>query len=429
MITRRQALRAVLVLFILLLAGNFVLRRLKRPVAASRAAPVRTVVSIPPGRALDSFAVSPDGDTLAYAAEASDGRLHLFVRPVDSRDSTGEREVSEAAGAHDPFFSPDGKSVGYFSRDAIWRVPLTGGAAQRVCAAPEDSAGGTWTDDARIVFAPLDGQGLYAVTSGGGSPAPLTTLSARDGELAHGWPHALPGGAILFTVSQRGRDPHLETVSQDPKQGAKRGGRLVPAIGQAEFTSDGHIVYSYLGDLYAVPFDVEELKTTGVPVAFAKGVQTASGFDQLGRSAFAVSRGGTLAWVPAGASDANSALVRVDAAGVSTRWRSLGAADAPYQTPRLSPDGRHLAVVVNSGLMTRDIRVLDMAHPDRIVATIRGGDNQSPRGRRTDGSRSRRIAKACRKSTSAARLRSRPTAWPRRFSPWTCNRPATRRVG
>jgi hypothetical protein len=124
-----------------------------------------------------------------------------------------------------------------------------------------------------------------------------------------------------------------------------------------------------------MPFDVEALKTTGVPVAFAKGVRTESGFDQLGRSAFAVSRGGTLAWIRAGAADANSQLTKVDAKGAS---RPIGAADAPYQTPRLSPDARHLAVVVDSGLMSRDIRVLDMAHPDRIVATIRGGDNQSP---------------------------------------------------
>jgi Tol biopolymer transport system component len=278
--------------------------------------------------------------------------------------------VADAIGARDPFFSPDGSSIAYFSRDAIWRVPVTGGVAQLVCAAPGNSAGGTWTDDGQIVFAPLGGQGLHTVSSGGGSPVLLTTLSARDGELAHGWPHALPGGAILFTVSQRGRDPHLETLSV-----TKRGGRLVPAIGQAAFTSAGRIVYSYLGDLYAVPFDLQELKTTGVPVAFAKGVQTVSGFDQLGRAAFAVSRGGALAWVRATAEDGNNELVRVDTTGVPT---PMGAAAAAYQTPRVSRDGRHLAVVAGSGLMTRDIRVLDMTHPDRIVATIRGGDNQSP---------------------------------------------------
>jgi Tol biopolymer transport system component len=368
MITRRQVFRAVLLLVILALAGNVARQRLQRPSAAVRPVPVRTIASIPPERALDSFAVSPDGNTLAYAAEAPDGRLHLFLHQVDAaRDG----EVGESTGAHDPFFSPDGTSVAFFSRDALWRVSETGGTARRVCAAPGDAAGGSWTDDGRIVFAPLEGQGLSQVSSAGGSPAPVTTLSAKDGELAHGWPHALPGGAILFTVSQRGRDPHLEVLSPD----GKRGPRLVPAIGQAAFVSSGQIVYSYLGDLYAVPFDLSTSRTTGVPVMFAKGVQTASGFDQLGRSAFAVSRGGTLAWVRASATGAGSDLVKVDGTGVAS---SLRAASAAYQTPRLSPDGRQLAVVVTSGLMTREIRVLDMAHPDRIVATIRGGDNQSP---------------------------------------------------
>jgi hypothetical protein len=369
MITRRRVIRAFLVLVVLALAGNFVRSRFTRPVAAPVLAPIRVTVSIPTDRALDSFGISPDGGALAYAAESSDGRLHLFIRSVGNGD---DRQVAESVGAHDPFFSPDGKSIAYFSHEAIWKVSSTSaGTPLRVCDAPGDGAGGTWTDDGRIVFAPLGGRGLSVVPSAGGAPTHLTTLNTRELELAHGWPHALPGGAILFTVSQRGRDPHLETVSA----ANKRGPRLVPAIGQAQFVSAGHIVYSYLGDLYAVPFDVDELKTKGVPVAFAKGVQTSSGFDQLGRSGFAVSRPGTLAWIRAGAGDADSELVTVDLAGVPTR---LGAPAAAYQTPRLSPDGRHLAVVVRSGLMTRDIRVLEMAHPDHIVTTLRGGDNQSP---------------------------------------------------
>jgi hypothetical protein len=367
MITRRRVIRAVLILVVLVLAGNFVRTRFRHPAAVPVSAPIRMTVSVPANRALDSFAISPDGSLLAYAAESSDGRLHLFLRPLAGGE---DRELAESAGAHDPFFSPDGKSVAYFSRDAIWRAPVGGGAAQRVCDVPGESAGGTWTDDGRVVFAPLGGQGLAVVGSGGGTPARLTALDARELEMAHGWPHALPGGAILFTVSQRGRDPHLETVSS-----GKRGPRLVPAIGQAQFVSTGHIVYGYLGDLYAVPFDLDGLRTKGVPVAFAKGMQTASGFDQLGRSGFAVSPPGTLAWIRAGAGDGEKALVTVNVAGAPTRLRAP--ADA-YQTPRLSPDGRYLAVVVRSGLMTRDIRVLDMAHPDHIVATLRGGDNQSP---------------------------------------------------
>jgi eukaryotic-like serine/threonine-protein kinase len=336
--------------------------------AGPRPAPVRIGVAIPADRALESMAVSPDGAVLAYAAEASDGRRYLFLRAVDA---AVDRQVVASEGAHDPFFAPDGRSIAYFAHDAIWAAHADGSDPKRVCDAPNGGAGGAWTDDGRIVFSALGGEGLSVVGSGGGIPGRLTTLNGREQELAHGWPHALPGGAILFTVSQRGRDPHLETVSS----AGQRGARLVPAIGQAQFVSPGLIVYSYLGDLYAVPFDSEALKTTGVPVAFAKGVQTSAGFDQLGHSGLSVTRNGTLAWIRAAAGDTDSELVRVDAAGVAI---GLGAPAAAYQTPRVSADGRYLAVVIRSGLMTRDIRVLEMAHPERLVATLRGGDNQSP---------------------------------------------------
>src|SRR5206468_5643029 len=128
------------------LAGNIARRQLKGP-APIPAAPFRTVVAVPPDRSLDSFAVSPDGNTVAYAADAPDGRLHLFLRRADGSTDT---EVSEAVGAHDPFFSPDGRFLAYFSHDAIWRVAVSGGPALRVCDAPGDSAGGAWTDEGRI---------------------------------------------------------------------------------------------------------------------------------------------------------------------------------------------------------------------------------------------------------------------------------------
>jgi hypothetical protein len=330
-------------------------------------------MSIPADRILDSFAISADGLRVAYAAELPDGRLHLFVHRVNDSvpgAAGDDQEISQAVGAHDPFFAADAQSIAYFWHDAIWAASLSGGAARRVCDAPGESAGGTWTDDGRIVFAPLGGEGLFAISSSGGVPEHLTALDARAGEIAHGWPQALPGGGIVFTVSQRGRDPHLEILSAEKK----RGTRLVPAIGQAEFVSTGYLVYSYLGDLYALPFDAEAGKATGVPVAFAKGVQTSSGFDQLGHSGFAVSRSGTLGWVRAGAGDADSELVTVTNSGVVTR---MGAAAAAYQTPRISPKGDRLAIVVRSGLMTRDIKVIEMAHPER-AGVIRGGDNQSP---------------------------------------------------
>ena len=331
---------------------------------------IRFSVPISEGRVLGSFAVSPDGDRLAYSAESvPDGRRRLVVRSIAS-DTASDQELANTTGATAPFFSPDGSSVAYFSRGAIWRMSASGGTPARVVDAPTGSAGGTWTTDGRIVFAPLD-SGLMSVSAGGGMAVRVTELNAADDELEHGWPHALPDGPIVFTVSQRGRDSHLELLSPTGQRTRLR----VPIIGQAQFVATGHLVYSFLGNLMAVRFNLDTLMTDGVPFAVAKGIQTSAGFGVLGRSGFAVSPTGTRVWLRAGSDEGKSRLVRVGRnGGVSM----LAAPADVLQTPRLSPDGRRLAVVARSGVMTRDVRVLDAAQPERVILTIEGGDNQSP---------------------------------------------------
>jgi hypothetical protein len=149
----------------------------------------------------------------------------------------------------------------------------------------------------------------------------------------------------------------------------------VPIIGQAQFLDSGHLVYSFLGNLMAVRFNADEGATDGVPTVVAKGIQTMSEYGALGRSGFAVSRTGTLVWLRAGAGEGKSRLVRVGRDGTVS---PLATPPDALQTPRLSPDGRRLAVVARSGVLTREIRVLDAMQPDRVTLTIQGGDNQSP---------------------------------------------------
>jgi eukaryotic-like serine/threonine-protein kinase len=334
--------------------------------------PVRFTVALPGDRVLSSLAVSADGEQIAYSAEsAADGRRRIFIGALVP-DKAIDRELADTAGASTPFFSPDGSSLAFFRQGAIWRMPIAGGTGPvRVADAPTESAGGAWTQDGRIVFAPLGRSGLMEVSAAGGTPSALTDLNDDEAELEHGWPHVLPDGSIVFTVSQRGRDPHVEVLSPQKQRTRLR----VPITGQAQFVETGHLVYSFLGNLMMVRFSLDTHAIEGVPVAVAKGIQTSSGFGTLGRAGFSVSRTGTLAWVRAGADDAKNRLVRVGRDGKVSPLS--GAADV-LQTPRLSPDGRRLAVVARSGVMTREIRVVDATAPDRIVRTIQGGDNQSP---------------------------------------------------
>ena len=223
---------------------------------------VRFTIPVPEARLLSSFAVSADGERLAYSAEsAADGRRRIFVGAL-ALERADDRELPGSTGGSAPFFSPDGSAVAYFARGAIWRMPVSGGEVPtRVVDAPTDAAGGAWTSDGRIVFAPLGNSGLMEVPAEGGTATAMTVPNAADGELDHGWPHPLPDGSIVFSVSQRGRDPHLEVLS--PKKQRTR--LRVPVIGQAQFMATGHLVYSFLGNLMAVKFDPDERRRTACP--------------------------------------------------------------------------------------------------------------------------------------------------------------------
>jgi eukaryotic-like serine/threonine-protein kinase len=329
----------------------------------------RATILLPSDRALSSFAISTDGRWVAYSAESA-GSRRLFIQSADG--STSGREVTGADGASLPFFSPDTTQIGYFANGWIWRIPVDGGGSpQQVTRAESDSAGATWTADGRIVFAPLGRSGLVEVAAAGGSTSALTSLDPSVHELEHGWPHALPDGSVIFTVSRRSRDPHVELLTS----GGRRKRLRVPVFGQAMFLESGHLAYSYLGNLMAVRFDLEAQDIIGVPVPIARGIQTIAAFGTLGRSGLAVSRSGTLVWVRASGDDVRSRLVRVDRDG---KVSPLAVPADVYQTPRLSPGRKHIALVVRSAVMTRDIRVVDADPPHAVRSTISGGDNQSP---------------------------------------------------
>jgi eukaryotic-like serine/threonine-protein kinase len=338
---------------------------------ASLPPPVRFAAPIAADRILSTFAISRDGQWLAHSAEAvTDRKRRIFIRSLRS-STEDDRELPGTVGGTNPFFSPDNTSLGFFARGGLWRVGTDGRSEpQKIVDAPVESAGAAWTDDNRIIFAPLGNQGLVQVSAAAGAaPAPLTALGQQ--ELAHGWPHVLSGHALVFTVSQRGRDPHVEVLTPNKERRRLR----LPIAGQVQFVGPGYLVYGYLGNIMAVKFDLERFEIRGVPVVVAKDLQTGGEFGTLGRTGFAVSQSGTLLWLRATPDDAKSRLVIASRDG---SYKVLTAPADVYQTPRISPDNRRLAVVVRPGVMTREIRVLDMTRPERILFAVRGGDNQSP---------------------------------------------------
>ena len=149
-------------------------------------------------------AISPDGDHIAYlTGSLGSAATQLHVRPLDQL--TSQTLVSEG-GLANPFFSPDGESVGFYDRSVVppvlKRVSVRGGPTSTICEIPGDLRGASWGADGTIVFASADASsGLWRVAAVGGEPEQLTTPDPEQGEVDHRWPEILPDGkAALFTI-------------------------------------------------------------------------------------------------------------------------------------------------------------------------------------------------------------------------------------
>ena len=173
-------------------------------------------ISLPPGsrleppEAVSSLAVTRDGSQIAFIS-TYEGRNHLWVRPLRSATA---RPIPGTADARIPFWSPDGKSIGFFVPGRLLRIDPGGGPPQLICAAAVDTAP-SWGPDDTILFAqtPDAAQqrsgGIYRVAARGGDVTQVTVIDRAKGESEHYWPSFLPDGVHFFyvvTIAQEGDD-------------------------------------------------------------------------------------------------------------------------------------------------------------------------------------------------------------------------------
>src|SRR5262249_43131059 len=133
-------------------------------------------------------ALSPDGRTLALSALHKGEEPQIWLRPIDSLVL---QPLSGTTGAGFPFWSPDGRSIGFFAQRKLKRIPAGGGSVATVCDVGT-ARGGTWTTRDEIVFAPEPFGPLFRVPAAGGVPEAVT--STADEKESHRLPHALPDG-------------------------------------------------------------------------------------------------------------------------------------------------------------------------------------------------------------------------------------------
>ena len=285
-----------------------------------------------------SVALSPDGETLVYAATRS-GVSQLFRRAMGELEAVSIRGTE---GANFPVFSPDSAWVAFTAGGVLKKIALAGGPAVTLYddEAGADVSNASWGPNDTLVFGfNGNGQDLLQVSASGGAARPVTTLAADDGETDHRWPELLPGGdALLFTVWSGPSLSGLDSAQIAVKVLATGERRLLVPGSFPRYAPTGHLVFVQTDGLWAVPFDLDRLEVTGPALPVLQGLQVTGS----GRGQFALGGDGSLVYVPGAgvAVGAQRSLVWVDREGGE---EPLATPVLPYRTPSISPDGTRVA--------------------------------------------------------------------------------------
>ncbi len=305
---------------------------LSRPVAEGERAVSWLTVSVPPEHALvlgneTSLALSPDGRRLVYAGR-SEGARRLYIRSLDELEAS---PVPGTEGVTTAFFSPDGEWLGFLTEAGLIKKVQLDGGSPITLSDVQSMPGADWGPGDTILVA--DDSRLLRISASGGTPSVLTTPDADLGETAHRYPQFLPDGkTALFTIRGKGT-PRIGLVSLETGEY-----RVLPVGGAfARYVRTGHLVYVSGSVLFAAPFDLDRLALTGAPVPVLEGVYDTTDLMAL----YALSADGTLVYLPR---DLELTLVWVDRKGAV---RPILEDRRHYQAPRVSPDGRRIAVWVD----------------------------------------------------------------------------------
>ena len=277
-----------------------------------------------------AIALSRDGSRLAFAARGSGG-AGLWVRALDEGNP---RLLAASDDAECPFWSPDGKFIGFHSEGQLKRIDLSGGSSE-VLAPMANCFGASWGEDGYIYFVPDRRAPIMRIPASGGQ-ATTIELKSTAGTRMYSQPSLLPDRRhILYSVNETwegGDNSGIYLATVDGKEEK----RLLPALSNARFVPPGDLVYGQNGSLRAQKFDPDRLALGGDPRVLLEGVQYV-GFYQS--HLFTISDTGRLAFV-GGRGAPGRQLTWVDRKGAV-----LGTVGEPgnYFSPRISRDGRRVA--------------------------------------------------------------------------------------
>ncbi len=270
-------------------------------------------------------------------------RLSLRLQKAQSNSTSAasiplsHSRCSERREPHTPSGPQTTRTSGFFADGKLKRVAATGGAVTTLCDASSGRGGG-WNGEGTILFAPNQYGALYRVPASGGEPTVVTKLDTARQQLSHRWPAFLTDGHhfvyLQFSSEMaRGGSQAIYLASfEEP-----RGVLLMRANSQAVYAEPGYLLYILEGNLMALPFDQKRLRAGGDPFPIAEHVEI---YKNTANGVFSASNTGVLTYQEAG-SPPISQLTWYD-----HRGNVVGTIGRPddYEDPRLSPDGRRIAL-------------------------------------------------------------------------------------
>ena len=302
------------------------------PESSVPTAPVRFTIAPPDQRSFFStvgafpFAMSPDGRKLAFVAAGGDRPRQLWLRSFDALSAL---PIAGTEGAQNPFWSPDGGSIGFFARGRLKRVSIAGGAVATISEINgQGGGGGSWSRDDVILYSPSIEGPIYRVMATGGTPTPLTSLDVTHGDTAHMSPLFLPDGRhFLFLLFGGDREGIYVGAVDSPSLT-----RISPEVSTIGLGPADSLFFVRDQTLFAQHFDLERLQIVGEATRVAEGVQTLGPTSMFSVSA----RGSVVYWTGSRTITQPTWVTRAGA--------TAGTVGPPgeYVNIALSHDGKHL---------------------------------------------------------------------------------------
>lgn len=289
------------------------------------------------------FALSPDGRTLVFQGTSPEGKRQLWRQVVDASAKPEPIAGTEGAGASAfPFFSPDGKSVVFYSRQKLWQIDLAGGVAKELADAAS-SWGGAWRGDAIVVSSGKVGGPLDLIQGG------RVSAASPSGNLVG--PQFIDDRRFLYFSRDNRGTGTIEIASLDSAQATTPRG--LPAAQAARYTS-GHLLYvTTTGILNAMRLEPKDF-TTGPSFVVAQSVGIERRYP--GYAALSASASGAIAYREKAV--VNRQMMWMNRSGDLVGM--VGAADsASPGKPRISPDGKVVLYFRQMGSPLGSVWVID----------------------------------------------------------------------